>query len=85
MSYKSLGHVKSLQQIISFDKHLSPEPKNSSYKFLPRCMANVTHRNACNLISEKSLADTGSETWQFYDYESSLRLNTQSELSQKAS
>ena len=48
-------------------------------------MANVTHRNACNLVSEKSLADSGAEGWQFYDYESSLKLNTQSELSKKAS
>ena len=44
-------------------------------------MANVTHRNACNLVSEKSLADSGAEGWQFYNYEGSLKLNTQSELS----
>ena len=48
-------------------------------------MVNVTHRNAMNLVSEKSLADSCAEDWQFYDYESSVNLNSQSELSQKAS
>ena len=59
--YKRLGHVKSPGRQVDYDRGVPSTPKRNAYRSLPRFMTNNANRNGVNSMSEKALADIGSE------------------------
>jgi len=78
-----LGHVISPGKQVNYDRGVPNGPSKKCYNAMPRFMANNSGRNAVNDISAKTLADVSSENWVFFEPESSFKLVSNSEISQK--
>jgi len=73
-SWNNLGHAKTPGRNVDMKKGLTSDPKREPYQSLPSFMTYLGNRNGAAVVSEKSLADIGSEAWQFYEPPSSFKI-----------